>query len=533
MATKTREPFGQPDCESELRLLKGAYSKLYFDETPFNEAAIEPETYLIIGRRGSGKTALSQYFSFQRVLENPIAVDVDEPAVFQKVLSDVAAQASEVREIAIPRLRKIWEYVIWCVIFENTKGESSEIAAACDATPKTGSRVSYLVNASIEKVISLFREVDEKVVDSRLDLLLSDDRAAVARAAVLRISVDRPIIVAIDTLEKYDIANDSLMNAMAALVQCAADFNVDYSDRGIHLKVFMSGEVFPYLKEEVLQNPSKSVKHPVYLLWRPKDLLRLISWRFYQFLRFHNLLRPESQGGIDWEDHSEVMEKIWRPYFGFELTNTRGLRERTFAYVLRHTQMRPRQLIMLCNAIAKRAIKSRTFPLFTEDDIKAAIKDEETELAGEIINSFSSVYPHVSTIIDALMKMPMLFTGNELDKRASQSASEWPADMYSPARFRRLVAELGVVGRVRRHNVTAGYIDADFEYSLRDRLPITHRDECVIHPMFYRRLNVEFNSAARVMPFSTEREAEEVNGDFYESQRTHKKTIPFIPRSRR
>src|SRR5262245_17940499 len=44
------EPFGQADCESEVRSLKAEYSELYFDETPFNEAAIKPETYLIIGR---------------------------------------------------------------------------------------------------------------------------------------------------------------------------------------------------------------------------------------------------------------------------------------------------------------------------------------------------------------------------------------------------------------------------------------------------------------------------------------------------
>src|SRR3712207_2249491 len=113
-------------------------------------------------------------------------------------------------------------------------------------------------------------------------------------------------------------------------------------------------------------------------------------------------------------------------------------------------------------------------------------------------------------IVDALMKMPMLFKGNELDKRASQTAAEWPPGSYSQARFRRLAAELGIVGRVRRHNEESGYIDADFEYSLRERLPITHRDECVIHPMFYSRFNVEFNSPARVMPFSTERDGEDV-----------------------
>ncbi len=520
---KVREPFGQADCESEVRLLKGAYSKIYFDETPFNEAAIEPQTYLIIGRRGSGKTALSQYFSFQKVLENPIAVDVDEPGVYQQVLSDLAATASDIREIAIPRLRKIWEYVIWCAIFDHTRPESTVIAEACDETCETGGRVSHLINAVIGRLISAFRDSDDKTVDTRIDQLLSDERAATARKEVLKIAATRPVIVAVDTLEKYDIANDALMNAMAALIQCAADFNIEYAERGLHLKVFMSGEVFPYLKEEVLQNPSKSVKNPVYLLWRPKDLLRLISWRFYQYLDDHFMLRPESKGKIDWEDHYAVMEKVWRPYFGYELTNGRGLRERTFAYVLRHTQMRPRQLILLCNAIAKRASRAGTFPVFSEEDIRAAVKEEETELASEIINSFSSVYPHVSTIVDALMKMPMLFMGNELDKRASQSASEWPANTYSLARFRRLVAELGVVGRVRRHNKEAGYIDADFEYSLKDRLPLTHRDECVIHPMFYSKFNVDFNSASRVMPFSTQRDSEEVEADFHEYRSASRK----------
>jgi hypothetical protein len=252
----------------------------------------------------------------------------------------------------------------------------------------------------------------------------------------------------------------------------------------------------------------------VYLLWRPKDLLRLISWRFFCHLDVKGLLRTESKGRIDWEDHHQVLEKMWRPYFGSEITNSRGMKERTFSYVLRHTQMRPRQLILLCNAIAKRAHRDGRFPIFSEEDIRLAVRDAESDLASEIINSFSLVYPHVSTIVDALMKLPMIFPGNELDKRASQSASEWPAGTYSPAKFRRLVAELGIVGRVRRRNNVAGYVDADFEYSLRERLPLTHRDECVIHPMFYARFNVEPNAQLRVMPFSTEREVREANGDF-------------------
>ena len=510
-----KKPFGLADCESEVIELQDSYSKLYFDETPFNGAAIKPQTYLIVGRRGSGKTALSRYFSFQKEIRHPLYIDVDEPKEYRKVLSDIASRASEEREVAIPRLQKVWEYVIWCVIFQHTREQSKVIAEACDQSC-TVSGVSLLINSIIDRLLLALRsEGDDRAIDERIAQLVTDKSIDAARREVLKLAATRPVIVAFDTLEKYDVNSDPLMNAMAALVQCAADFNTHYSHRGVHLKVFMSGEVFPYLEEDVLQNPLKSIKDPVYLFWRPKDLLRLISWRFYHYLEENDKLLDRSKGVIDWVNHREVLDKMWTPYFGRYVTNARGLREHTFSYVLRHTQMRPRQLILLCNAIAQRSMEGGRFPGFSERDIVEAVKEAEKELAKEIINSFSEVYPKVGMIVDALMKIPMVFTGNELDKRARQTAAEWPLDpysqpTYSQAKFRRLVAELGIVGRVRRHNVEAGYIDADFEYSLRERLPITHRDECVIHPMFYSRFNVELNSPSRVMPFSTERDTEDL-----------------------
>jgi hypothetical protein len=506
---RIRSPFGQADCESEFETLKADYSQLYFDGTPFNAASIKPETYLIIGRRGSGKTALSRYFSFQTRIPDPIYIDVDEPKAYRTVLADIAARASESREIAIPRLVKVWEYTLWCVVFEQTKRESTAIAAACHQDCSVD-HPSHLVNRIIDRLLTILHEPGDAFIDERMHELLSDERLEAAKEEVLKVAARKPIIIALDTLERYDVGDSALMNAMAALVQCAARLNLTLSDQGIHLKVFMSGEIFPYLEEEVIQNPLKSIKNPVYLFWRPRDLLRLISWRFYHYLEAAHMLRPESKEHIDWKKHDDVFNKMWIPYFGQYVVNARGFREDTFSYLLRHTQMRPRQLILLCNSVAERAVERGHFPSFREEDIRDGVKDGETKLALEIISSFSSIYPNVGAIVDALMRMPMLFTGNKLDQRASQSATEWP-EAYSQARFRRLVAELGVVGRVRRHNTEAGYIEADFEYSLEERLPLTHRDECVIHPMFYSRLNVELNSPSRVLPFSTARGLQEDN----------------------
>src|SRR6266851_3582773 len=93
-----RTPFGRADCESEMAELRSGYCDLYFDETPFNSAALSPDSYLIIGRRGSGKTALAKSFSFQRIHDSPIFIDIDEAIVYQRVqrvLSEALDRSSE------------------------------------------------------------------------------------------------------------------------------------------------------------------------------------------------------------------------------------------------------------------------------------------------------------------------------------------------------------------------------------------------------------------------------------------------------
>jgi hypothetical protein len=508
-----RTPFGDADCEAELTRLHSTYSEIYFDETPFNTSAIKPETYLIIGRRGAGKTALAESFSFQKQFPNPIYIKIRKREIYQQVWSDLAHHTSEVRQVAIPRLEKLWEYILWRLILQHAHAESVVIVqflAKFDrpgpSKPDTG-----LVNAIIDRVCVFLSEAKGKPIDEHIERLVNDEELERAKAEVLRIARYRSIIIAFDTEEKYDVGNDALMNALAALVQFASDFNLRYSDAGIHLKVFMSGEVFPYLEESVLENPLKSVKSPVYLFWRPKDLLRLICWRFYHYLKQQGILDEKGEE-IRWTNPREVFDRMWRPYFGQSVTNTRGFKENSFSYLLRHTQMRPRQLILLCNSIAEHALAEGRFPIFSEEDIRVGIRNQETKLANEIINSFSLyIGDELPKIVDALLEMPMLFNGKELERRARESANKWnwQRRQFSKEDFIQLVAELGIVGLVRRHNEDSGYIDADFEYSLQQRLTITPRAKCVIHPMFYSRFRVEFNSQSLVMPFSTERPGED------------------------
>ena len=109
------QPFGEVSCEDEMSLLQEDFKKYYFDHVPYNNFTLEKETYLIIGRRGSGKTSLSQYYAFhnQSSLKNSRSIDVDEPKVYQHVLNSISDIADKNSDLAIPIIVKVWEYVIW------------------------------------------------------------------------------------------------------------------------------------------------------------------------------------------------------------------------------------------------------------------------------------------------------------------------------------------------------------------------------------------------------------------------------------
>jgi archaellum biogenesis ATPase FlaH len=493
------EPFGEADCESELKVMGSSeYSKYYFDHTRFNREALSPKVFLIIGRRGAGKTALSQFFSFQQLMPNVTTIEVDEPAAFQQLMSKMAESAASTREVAIPRLVKIWEFVIWSTIFWQLQERDSRIKAAVLFAEHTN-QVSTFIRQVLKFLVSKFLEPNNDLADE-LEDFIGNERIQKAKRAVLEVVKGNKVIIALDTMENYAVRDESMMRSMGALIQCASRFSRNYARHGIYLKVFIMAEIFPHLKEEVSLNPLKFIHDEIYLQWRPKDLMRLISWRYDRYLKQNNLLIP-SIGKVDWDNHHDVLKEKWEPYWGQKLKTRQGIIEQTFPYVLRHTQLRPRQLIVLCNSIAGRSQEGDTFPKFEPDNIIEGIQRAEKRLAEEVMNSYSSVYPGAARIAEALSGLPLIFKGNELDKRAPQTASQWPAGEYSSYAFRQFVSELGIVGRVRNVSEKTGIVEADFEYAGDSRISLLVNDQCVIHPMFYKKLNIRMTKNLCVYPF--------------------------------
>ncbi len=486
--TGFRFPFGEESCEHEFKVLQQEYKKFYYNQSRFNAESLDGDVYLIVGRRGSGKTSLTKYFGFQGILKNAHSIDVDEPNVYSGILQSIADKPMLSADLSVIEVGKIWDYLIWSLIFDEFRDNDPAIKAASILVRK--GNASHFIHDLLRGLLNKYVDDSGKVADD-VSATTTSPIFTAAQAKVLEHTRKEPIIVAIDTFERYDRENVAMMVVTAALIQRANEFNISYASKGIHVKAFVSAEIFPHIKESIITNTTKFIRNPIYLRWKPRDLIRLIMWRFYRYMQEKGHQLPAMEP--DWDNFHDILQKLWNPFFGEDIQNLRGVSERSFPYILRHTQMRPRQLVVLCNQIARGAERSGKFPHFKDVAINKIIAESEYDLADEVLNSYDLIYPRVADIITALTNAPVVFRGNYLDQVAKRTSSAWPHGTYSTAAFRRVVAELGIVGKVRAMNESSSIIAADFEYAMQDRLTLTSDDDCVIHPMFYSKLQVKRN----------------------------------------
>ena len=189
--------------------------------------------------------------------------------------------------------------------------------------------------------------------------------------------------------------------------------------------------------------------------------------------------------------------KFFKTIFEDSIENRRGHIEDTVIYLLRHTQLLPRQMIWYLNSAIQLALaddKNYDLTKLESHYIKDAIKSKEEMCATEVIDSYRAIFPEGPSIMDHLNNFPFIATYDELRKNwASFGAKkvlakydEFPEVVVEADRFIRFLIEAGVIGRVEdssREN-ESGYINAVYEYTLPQKLRLNSKDYFAIHPMF-------------------------------------------------
>ncbi|MEM1128627.1 MAG: hypothetical protein AAGI71_18425 [Bacteroidota bacterium] len=480
-----QEPFGKIEFDEEEKWLMEHWKDHFYAEAEFIRTSLEPDKYIVIGSKGSGKSSLAFYYKYQSDIERAKCAHINKKSFFYDSMLPVADQINEREEQIIDCTQQLWESVIieCAVRYADTYTDHQETTSAGIVSNTLADIVSRILSS---KNITRSRDLIEKIriynTSTRLTDQLTDHYNLLSR---------RPLIIAIDTNEVYDTSDKAAMCVVAALIQAAKRINSRYSSKGIHVKVFIPREIYFHLAESVITNFDKYITGPVHISWSEDELLRFICWRYHNFILRSGQVSLHKY--VDWNSTESVKQLFWNRYFPDTLNNNNGVSENSLGYIIRHTQMRPRQLVKYCNRIANISHHVRSSHRFSSLSIKQALLDIENEQVLGVINAYSRAYPNCSFYMSALTGSDAILTGAEIYKRFNGHISlHAGGSKISFQSFSKMLTSMSIIGRVtdryfhKASNTTI--YRAEFEFDTRKQLSFSGDDHCAVHPMFYQRL---------------------------------------------
>ena len=231
-----------------------------------------------------------------------------------------------------------------------------------------------------------------------------------AAAAVPRVLRNKSLLLVIDTMESYRIHSQSMRQGLRGIIVAILGLLSDRNFDRAGLRFFLPAEIFDDVSVDM---PGKIIGSTVFLRWRTGDLLTMLTKRYLEMLRRTDLIAGRQSDDLTQlvdqatdrtmhgGDGRTLREQFWyvNEFLPKRVLNRFGFKEDCFAYIFRHTQRRPRELIYVFNQIIDRAQRAGELPTISEESVCSGLHDPTTLQL--LLNEQLSPYQgYVSSIID-------------------------------------------------------------------------------------------------------------------------------------
>lgn len=468
----------------------------------------DPGKAFLCGRRGSGKSAIAIKLAEQTLWRYREAIQ-GEVSQYGQYMA-IVRQLSEVQigysyadvKSAVQRL---WEWVLpvkamqTVVVQAKKLGEPTdpdldEMERYLEQLPhplNSGSTIGQLLSNTFT---SAMKELPTGTFDTFLVNLTGTREFLSAVEALGRKAKTGDVLIALDTLESYNIFAPYMVDGFKGVLEAINSFLTDRRMRGVLLKFFVPAEIY----EKVFSGiPSKAGGSTVFMHWRSADLISLLAGRFLAVLEKTECI-PEHQlqmlvntvsKAYSKHDGRHLRKEFWygNGFLPSKILNTLGREEDCLAYMFRHTFRRPRDVAMTqMQEIVNNAALSGEFPYISSHNVVKGVHEELVlmRVLGDALSPYEGLLPGpvVSNARTVFYNRPWCMSGRDLRRFSRDLYSIHPFPDVGVEEFPPLLLRAGVVG-LTTDLPSILYRKARFEYLMPNVLPFRDDLEYCVHPV--------------------------------------------------
>jgi hypothetical protein len=475
-----QQPFGSPSAEDEVPLFSTRYFRHLSDQR--HELARHANCRFIVGRRGTGKTALAHYLRAQSQEPYDASIIINNSGTtFMRVTKEVADADRRVGMPFHDDIAQLWLLIFWTAVM-------TELDQRRLLTSKAAKDYLAIAHGDFIKGTQVLIDGLAAVMSSQGQSLLDFDRR---QELLNQVSYPRALEDTWNCLERLkrvavivDVPEDCLQPPALAqairglLIAANTPRNDTRLHRSIHVKCLVPSEAWTHLTSQMA---GKDRYQPLEVRWSPNDLMCLVAYRYNAFLIENDkghAVRPSNEG-FDWTSPANVRAWIWDSIFPRKAEGRARVLEPALDVIVRHTQLRPRQMISLCNAIAEKSNVRK----FNPNHVTGGLVDRVNWFAEEIFASYAAIHPDAEKLLrQYLQNRPAVF-----------EATTTTGDHE----FWTIAYQLGAVGSVTK-GVAQKYSEAEFEYYQAAEFEfcggparwVPHDERVAVHPIFHKHFNI-------------------------------------------
>jgi len=466
--------FGQDSAESEIRTLHQVFLTL-----PFYERIRDEKKWLVIGRKGTGKTAACIMFSRQiQSGERIINLSAKKLSISKATNLEKAGINSE--DIA----QKKWEYVFLLQVCKCIVGIAEEkygknylhwpdlhkevrdfLAERDNANANFIDKAKKFLRRISKFAIKVFEaegsiEVDKSGADAT-ELSEELEKLFCIINELSDTIFEKNLFILVDQVDDLWDSSKDQQTYIVGLLRASKEIN----DLMNHIKVivFLRSDIFDFLD---YNNKDHYRTLAEVIEWDENNLKKLITLRITQ------------STGLTGDDNF-----LWDSIFPQKVDG-----EKTIKYLMNNTLMRPRDLIQLCNRCRDLASNHKHEKILA-DDIKSALAQYSRWKTEDLISEYKFQYPFLGQLLATLFhgynktsisrkEFEELFLPyqNEFIKKYGEEYLS-PIDDLLQTLYS--IGFLGVIYNGKRMHEALG-----------DKFIVPHASLLEIHPAFRKGLNI-------------------------------------------